>query len=969
MDYSTGNLMLAGTDFDIAGVGQKLQLARTYNSLDAPSGAMSQRAWFTYERRLDTSSASEVVWYDSTGAAASFTKKSDGTYTTPDGYSRDLAKNGDGTYTLTDRKSGTKDTYTSAGTLTKVTDRNGGVISVDSHGAGAGFKITETRSGRWVDVTNDGGGWWHATDHTGRRVSYELDDQDRLHTVTDTDLSTVTYGYDSSGRITSISTQEHRVTHFTYDSANRVTSMVRAATVYGTTGPTWTYAYTAGSATAAGTTTVTDPEGDATKYEHNAGAEVTKVTDPLGHSRTTTYQAHQATTAVDAMGSGSTPGNTTTYGWDARNNPISQKLPTGATAQLTGWLTKAGMDVPGTYASPEDSKTDYTYDAVGNTTSVAVTGTGGGTVSTDYNPDSPTCGGFKGQKCSVTDARGKKTSFTYDAKGNLITIAPPAPQGRTTITYDYAGRPDVVKDGRGIQTVYVYDDRDRVTKVSSTNDTVQYAYDDDGNQTWRKDATGETYYEYDTLSREIFRSIQDDSEATLAYTAAGDLDTYTDPMGTSDYTYDAAGRLTALKDPAGRTTTYSYNSNDKRTQTTYPGNTVHKVTLDKDGKPTAVKATNGSTTLIDLGYTYTTAAGKPGTKINTRTDNATGAKAAYTYDSASRLSYAKETNSGGTRTASWLYCFDKAGNLTHLDTSAATCPATPTYGYDDASELTSRSGSTSGWSYDKAGNETAAAPVGADARTGESWTDYNQLAGITAGGTTYQGKHAGTTNDERTKLGDTWFHHTQLGLASTTSGAVDTGFVREPEGTLNSMTRSGKSYYYLTDATGNVLGLVDSAGTRTHTYAYAPTGTARTAPTESVSQPYRYSGAYSDPTGLYKMGARYYDPALGRFTQPDPSGQEKNLYLYAEGDPVNRSDPSGLFSFSDLGIDTLIGAVGGAVTGCVGGAVTAGIVGSAAGPGGTTVGALGGCAIGAAGGSAAGVAGGAVTSTLTQTLK
>ncbi|WP_420709155.1 RHS repeat-associated core domain-containing protein [Streptomyces sp. NRRL S-37] len=42
------------------------------------------------------------------------------------------------------------------------------------------------------------------------------------------------------------------------------------------------------------------------------------------------------------------------------------------------------------------------------------------------------------------------------------------------------------------------------------------------------------------------------------------------------------------------------------------------------------------------------------------------------------------------------------------------------------------------------------------------------------------------------------------------------------------------------------------------------------------------------------MGHRYYDPALGRFTQPDPSGQEENPYLYAAGDPVNRVDPTGL---------------------------------------------------------------------------
>jgi RHS repeat-associated protein len=66
-----------------------------------------------------------------------------------------------------------------------------------------------------------------------------------------------------------------------------------------------------------------------------------------------------------------------------------------------------------------------------------------------------------------------------------------------------------------------------------------------------------------------------------------------------------------------------------------------------------------------------------------------------------------------------------------------------------------------------------------------------------------------------------------------------------------------------------------------------------------TQQPYRYTSTYLDPSGLYKMGARHYDPALGRFTQPDPSGQENNPYLYATGDPVNHSDPTGLFSFSD----------------------------------------------------------------------
>lgn len=46
--------------------------------------------------------------------------------------------------------------------------------------------------------------------------------------------------------------------------------------------------------------------------------------------------------------------------------------------------------------------------------------------------------------------------------------------------------------------------------------------------------------------------------------------------------------------------------------------------------------------------------------------------------------------------------------------------------------------------------------------------------------------------------------------------------------------------------------------------------------------------------------ARFYDPNVGRFTQPDPSGLETNPYLYASGDPTNRIDPSGLFSVGNF---------------------------------------------------------------------
>ena len=49
----------------------------------------------------------------------------------------------------------------------------------------------------------------------------------------------------------------------------------------------------------------------------------------------------------------------------------------------------------------------------------------------------------------------------------------------------------------------------------------------------------------------------------------------------------------------------------------------------------------------------------------------------------------------------------------------------------------------------------------------------------------------------------------------------------------------------------------------------------------TVDQPFGYTGAYLDTTGLYKMGARSYDHTTNRFTQPDP----------AEKKPIPTSTP------------------------------------------------------------------------------
>ncbi|AYG78254.1 tRNA(Glu)-specific nuclease WapA [Streptomyces hundungensis] len=195
------------------------------------------------------------------------------------------------------------------------------------------------------------------------------------------------------------------------------------------------------------------------------------------------------------------------------------------------------------------------------------------------------------------------------------------------------------------------------------------------------------------------------------------------------------------------------------------------------------------------------------------------------------------------------------------------------------------------------------------ARTGESYTDHSQLASITVGGKAYAGQYGSTDQSERIRLGDTFFHNGPLGLSAKTTAGVDMGFNREPGGTLNSMTTGGKTYFYLTDAIGSVVALADIDGNKVDAYAYSPRGVRILAQsTEPVAQPYRFAGNYQDATGLYHLQARYYDANLGRFTQPDPSGKEKNPYLYAEGDPVNRIDPNGTSALSV--VDGVVGKIG-----------------------------------------------------------
>lgn len=90
------------------------------------------------------------------------------------------------------------------------------------------------------------------------------------------------------------------------------------------------------------------------------------------------------------------------------------------------------------------------------------------------------------------------------------------------------------------------------------------------------------------------------------------------------------------------------------------------------------------------------------------------------------------------------------------------------------------------------------------------------------------------------------------------------------------LASTAKSYSY--DAYGNIL---ESPGT--------------------LEQPYTYTGREFDAeSGFYYYRARSYDSIAGRFLERDPIGLRGgiNLYAYVGNNPINFTDPVGLFTTS-----------------------------------------------------------------------
>ncbi len=113
---------------------------------------------------------------------------------------------------------------------------------------------------------------------------------------------------------------------------------------------------------------------------------------------------------------------------------------------------------------------------------------------------------------------------------------------------------------------------------------------------------------------------------------------------------------------------------------------------------------------------------------------------------------------------------------------------------------------------------------------------------------------------------------------------------------LTALRRDGDWFSVATDVVGTPIAVVDETGTVVLSRDYSAWGVLRST-TGAFDLPIGFGGGIHDAdTGLVRMGVRDYDPATGRWLQPDPaliSSGDANLYRYVGNQPATLQDLTG----------------------------------------------------------------------------
>nr|WP_198151319.1 polymorphic toxin-type HINT domain-containing protein [Kibdelosporangium sp. MJ126-NF4] len=567
----------------------------------------------------------------------------------------------------------------------------------------------------------------------------------------------------------------------------------------------------------------------------------------------------------------------------------------------------------------------------------------------------------QGQLERMTDAAGNAWTYGYDFLGRQDRSKDPDSGARGS-TYDLAGRLTSVEDARGQVLSYEYDKLDRRIaeysgKKEDNKKLASWTYDTSpggvGKPAYSTRHTPQGDYvagikSYDSDGNPAVQVIgipQSETgfagtyETTLTYTTTGLMKSASKeargglPAEVINMDYDRFGNA---KSTAGYNT-YVFDSlytpfREASQYTLGVNNSTGWLTYDRDAQTRRITKANlsvkqaSAAQIDDLQYSYDQFGNlKKIANTQGQLDAAGRIRTqCFNYDSLTRLSEAwtatdncaaapSTTNVGGSKPYWTSWTFDATGlrksQVKHglsgtADTTTAYTYPTPGENVvrPHAVQSSTTGGLTTSYEYDSSGS-TKARKLPGDTQSLE-WNEYNRLAKMTtpAGETSYVYDADGNQLLRRDPGKNTLFLPGEELARDTKTGAVVGTRYYEHNGTVVALRVGGGVPQYLqADQHGTNQVSVSSVGfavTRRELDPYGnPIGS-----TDGGNWPDSHGfldKPYNEITGLSDIGARNYDPVIGRFISVDPlidlaSPQQWAGYSYANNNPTTLSDPSGL---------------------------------------------------------------------------
>jgi RHS repeat-associated protein len=880
----TGNYTETYTDLKVPGLNGGLTFTRAYNSQAAANGTHGPLGYgwsFEYGESLslDPSGTAATVT-NADGSTVTFNKNGEGVWTAPAWVQATLSQNGEGvfTYTLPDQRAFT---FSSAGVLQKITDRNGNATTL-TYTEGKLTTVTDPAGRKLSFAYNAAGLVSSITDPAGHAEKYEYDASNNLTVATDPRGDATHFGYDESHELTSIIDPRNGKVVNEYDSSHRV--IVQTDALNRKT--TWTYA--------SGETKVTQPTGAVVQVLFSKDLP-TSVTHAYGTSLASTtsygYDENDNPTSI------TDPNNhKTTFAYDSAGNRTSQTDPEG---HETKWTYDSTHDVISS-TTPGGEKTTITRDSHGNATAISRPAPGSTTQETKFEYDShgnPTAMidplGRKwayeydshGDRTSETDPEGDKTTWAYNEDSWEVSMV--SPRGNvtggepskftTSIERDAQGRPLTITDPLGHKTVYTYDpDGNRITETDPNLHKTTITYDAD-NETVKIEKPNGTLIETGYDGAGAMTSQTDGNKHTTKYVRnlLEQVTEVVDPLGRKTVKeYDLAGNIKSLTDPANHIATYTYNTDERVTKVTYSDGKTPTVeyAYNTDGLRSSLKDGTGTTSYtydqLDrltkttdghgdvVGYEYDLADEQikityPNGKAVTRTyDKAgrlstakdwlehttkfiynpdsvqtatvfpagTGEEDKQSYDNADQMSETKMLK-GAETLASLIYTRDANGQLTKTVSKGLPGAETSEYAYDTNERLTKGAGTV--YEYDPADNPT---------KIGTSTNTYDAANELTSGtNITYSYDALGERTKRTPTTGPaTTYAYDETGdLLSVSRPAegetpkIEDSYAYNGDGLRASQTISGTTTYLSWDLVEGTPLILDDG---TYSYVYGPGG-------------------------------------------------------------------------------------------------------------------------------------------------